>query len=380
MPDLKGIVFWLIISLTLPLAIRLWAAPATTVWNTGDPANRVDLAIIGDGYSPQDISQYATHVSQLLSAMVKQQPFTEYQRYFNVHRVDLVSPESGADHPELTPPVFKNTALGATYNCAGISQLICIDVSAALDVASQSLAPAQRDLIIVLVNDTTYGGSGGAVAVASRHSAVVELVLHELGHSFGLLADEYGSPPPPYCDTSVEPPEPNVIRQQWNKWSVWISPATQIPTPPVTPGLPGLYEGAKYCDHHLYRPTPNSKMRMLGMPYESINLEQMVKRIYTLVDPIDQAIPAAPAMVLPWGTYLTFGVAVPAPMTHALNVMWWINGYPYTTLSVWGVSTTGVTPGRYVVEVVVSDPTPWVRQDPNQLLQARRSWTVDIVH
>jgi hypothetical protein len=60
--------------------------------------------------------------------------------------------------------------------------------------------------------------------------------------------------------------------------------------------------------------------------------------------------------------------------------MWWINGYPYTSLSSWGVNTTGVTPGRYVVEVVVSDPTPWVRQDPNQLLQARRSWTVDIVH
>jgi hypothetical protein len=71
---------------------------------------------------------------------------------------------------------------------------------------------------------------------------------------------------------------------------------------------------------------------------------------------------------------------VPAPMTHALNVMWYINGYPYTTLSFWGASTTGVTPGRYVVEVVVSDPTSWVRQDPNQLLQARRSWTVDIVH
>ena len=178
----------------------------------------------------------------------------------------MVSAESGADHPEWNPPALKNTALGATYACAGVPQLICVDVSAALTIAAASLAAAQRDLILVLVNDPTYGGSGGALAVASTHAAVGELVLHELGHSLGLLADEYGGPAPPACDAAYEPPKANATKDLI-KWTSWIDPSTPIPTYTTAPGLPGLYSSAKYCDNTLFRPTYNSKMRSLGVPF-----------------------------------------------------------------------------------------------------------------
>ena len=71
------------------------------------------------------------------------------------------------------------------------------------------------------------------------------------------------------------------------KWNQWIDAATPVPTFSTVNGVPGLYEGAAYCDTGLYRPTFDSKMRSLNRPFEAINTEQLLKRIYNLVDPID---------------------------------------------------------------------------------------------
>ncbi len=112
----------------------------------------------------------------------------------------------------------------------------------------------------------TYGGSGGAIAVASTHASAVELVLHESGHTFGLLADEY-TESPPACSNTSEPAQANVTRQTARaaiKWNAWIDAPTPLPTVSTQPGLVGLYEGARYCTTGLYRPTFNSKMRTLG--------------------------------------------------------------------------------------------------------------------
>jgi hypothetical protein len=144
------------------------------------------------------------------------------------------------------------------------------------------------------VNDPVYGGSGGpVVAVASTHSDSTELVLHELGHSFGKLADEYDGAGNG-CDSSVEPDEVNVTKAtilSMVKWNHWIDPGTPIPTISTLPGVPGLYQGARYCTEGLYRPTYDSKMRSLSPPFEQINSEQLVKRYYNLVSPIDSSSP-----------------------------------------------------------------------------------------
>jgi hypothetical protein len=359
-----------------------WGEPVATILDNGDPANRVDLAILGDGYTTAEMDKYADDVQWLLQAFFAQEPFREYQRYFNVHRIDVISDESGADHPERDPPVFRDTALDATYNCAGIQRLICVDVSTVLTIAAASLPATQRDVVLVLVNDPEYGGSGGAIGVASTHSTVVELVLHELGHSFGLLADEYGGPPPPFCVASLEPPEPNATKQTERtliKWAVWIDPDTPIPTFTTAPGIPGLYEGAKYCDQGLFRPTDNSKMRSFGVPFEQINGEQLIKRTYNWVSPIDQSSPAATALTLAPGQSQLFGVTTPAPQTHALAVAWFVDGQLQGTRALFTLDTTPLIIGPHTVEVVVDDLTAMVRNDPNQLLRARRLWHVEIV-
>jgi IgA Peptidase M64/CARDB len=358
------------------------AEPVALIRDNGDTANRLDIVILGDGYTASQLDQYADAVESFVSALFAQEPLKEYQRYFNVHRIDVASVETGADHPERTPPIFKNTALGATYNCAGIQRLICVDVATVNAVVAASVPPDSRDVVLVLVNDAEYGGSGGAVAVASVHRDVVELILHELGHSFGLLADEYGGPPPPFCNATIEPPEPNATRQTQReliKWAIWVDPDTPIPTLGVSVGEPGLYEGAKYCDTGLFRPTHNSKMRSLNQPYEQINSEQLVKRVYNFVSPIDSADPTDSIISLRDGQSQTFRVETPQPLTHALEIVWHIDGQPTATGNEFTSKSADVSPGSHLLEVTVSDPTSFVRNDPAQVLSETRVWDVSVI-
>jgi hypothetical protein len=354
------------------------AEPVQTIVNNGDPANRVDIVILGDGYTAAEMSKYQSDIQQFVQLMFQQEPLKEYQRFFNVHRIDVTSVESGSDHPENG--TFRNTAFDSAYNCGGIQRLICANTSKAATVASNSLAPAQIDLIILIVNDPVYGGSGGSIAIASTNVSAVELVLHESGHAFGLLADEY-TDSPPACSNTTEPSQPNVTRETTRasiKWNAWIDPSTPIPTFSTQSGLVGLYEGARYCTAGLFRPTFNSKMRSLGRPYEQVNSEQLVRRIYNRVSPIDSASPANTSVSLTTAQSQTFSVATPAPLTHALTVSWAIDGQPAGTSPSLNVNAGTLGAGPHTVEALVRDQTAFVRSDPEQLLNERMSWSVNV--
>ena len=125
-----------------------------------------------------------------LNGLFAESPYNEYRNYFNIYRIEVTSAESGADHPATG--ILKNTALDAAYDCGGITRLICVDTAKVNAVIAASVpAPTAHDLVLVIVNDPQYGGSGGSVAVASTNAAAVEIVLHETGHTLALLADEY---------------------------------------------------------------------------------------------------------------------------------------------------------------------------------------------
>src|ERR1700674_395322 len=90
------------------------AEPFETIINNGNSQNRVDLAILGDGYTAAELQKYKNDVQTFVQGFFAQDPFHEYQNYFNVHRIDVTSNQSGADHPERS--VLVDTALDATYN------------------------------------------------------------------------------------------------------------------------------------------------------------------------------------------------------------------------------------------------------------------------
>jgi hypothetical protein len=356
------------------------AQTAVTIINNGDPANRVDIAVLGDGYAAADMSKYAVDVQMAINGFFAQQPFKEYQDYFNVHRVDVVSADSGVSHPELTPPVTKNTAFGAYYNCQEIQRLICVDNNKVMIAVSKALPSTKRDIILVIVNDSTYGGSGGAVAVVSTNSAVIEVVLHEEGHTLGLLGDEY-TDTPPSCDTSSEPSDANITMQTQRdkiKWAIWIDNATAIPTNTTTSGIPGLYKGAQYCASGKYRPTYNSKMRSLNVPFEQVNSEQLIKRIYNWVSPLDTASPSAANVTVTHGRKQVFSVTIPSPLTHNLSVSWSIDGKSAGTELKLTVDSSALTIGSHTVTSTIDDKTDLVRNDSNKVLHEIQSWTLNV--
>lgn len=119
-------------------------------------------------------------------------PWREYAGLFNVSIIHVVSNENGAD--DGTYGAMRDTALGSYYGCSGVDRSICFNSGAVLTVAAQ--ASPQYDQLVVLVNDPKYGGPGGVIAALSTNTDAPEILIHELGHSVGGLADEYENPYP----------------------------------------------------------------------------------------------------------------------------------------------------------------------------------------
>ena len=128
----------------------------------------------------------------------------------------------------------------------------------------------------------------------------------------------------------------------------------------------------------MYRPTFNSKMRSLGVPFEQINVEQHVKRIYNRVSPIDAVLPATTPVLVRRGRANDFAVSGPIPATHTLTAVWSIDGAPVAVGPQFSTNGHGIAIGGHTLSVVVSDATPFVRNDPSGLLRATRSWSITV--
>jgi hypothetical protein len=316
-------------------SVELW--DVTTLIDNGPTSNRIDLVIVGDGYTAGELSVYEANASDLVSSFFAESPLDTYSTFFNVHRVDVVSNQSGVDH-DPTFGIYRDTALDMGFFCSGIERLLCVDVNKALSAAAD--AP-DVDQVLAVGNSSKYGGAGYSSSdlgtVAGANSAALEIALHEFGHSFADLADEYD-----YADGAVytgsEPAAPNVSIHQAatmasleTKWHLWLD------EPNVD-----TFEGAMYNEFGIYRPTSNSKMRSLGRPFEQVNIEQFIISAYKTVQPVDDATPP--------GTYpgdTMFYVDPVDPTTHALSVQWSLDGSPIAgaTGTMFDASTLSLPPG-----------------------------------
>ncbi len=260
-----------------------------TLLDNGPSSNRVDIVFLGDGYTTSDhlAGTYDTHVTGYLDYMfgggVLADPFPRYHKFFNAHAIEVVSNESGADIPSLG--VFVDTALNATYDSSGIDRLLTISTFTANTRRDSALAGSgvTADMQLVTVNHTKYGGSGGAWATyAGGNVSAREVALHELGHSFSSLADEYVSFQSPY--TSGEPPEVNVTTDPTGaKWAHWLG----FDDPRGSNLDIGAFEGGRYFQSDIYRPSLNSKMKSLNRAFDAVSREKFILDIYEHVDPVD---------------------------------------------------------------------------------------------
>lgn len=347
-------------------------AAYTTIIDSGPSANRVDIVFLGDGYTADNIAAgiYDDHVHAYLDHMfsnsLNADPFYRYRNFFNVHTIEVVSAQSGADVPP--EGIFRNTALDAKYFGDGeIERLLTVSTSKANAARNAALAdaPFTAEMQFVTVNDTKYGGSGGAYAVfAGGNYLAQEVALHEVAHSFSNLADEYGGRVEMY--TGSEPREVNVTKNaSGSKWSHWIGYEQ-----PVI-GTIGVYEGGKYYDQGLYRPSVNSKMRNLNRPFDAVSREKIILDIYNYVEPFDSWSNNSTPLLDPGELF------VELIDEAVISVEWLVNNELIENAvgTFFDLADFGFGPGEYSVTARGYDPTAfdpingWVRRDQQRLEQ-----------
>ena len=342
----------------------------------GSDENRMVLVIMGDGYTSLQLDDFHQDVDQIINEFFSISPWIEYRNFINIYRIDVISNESGADHPSSN--IYVDTALDATYDTYGISRLLTANDAKVFDYIY--LVPS-FDAVMVVVNDPQYGGSGGATMVLSNHEKSGRIALHEAGHLIAGLADEYETPYPGYPDGDSEPNVTYQTEFDYIPWKNWIENGTPLPTPETYREYDvGIYEGARYRSTGIYRPTENSIMRSLSAPYGPINSEAVILNLYNYVDPIDDYIPDLNSVFLSSDTsILKFKVDLVNPGTETMGITWEIDGFIQENeigenLSL-DVST--LKKGQHDVKVMVADYTSLVRNDPQSLLLSSRTWRFD---
>ncbi len=207
-----------------PIAIR----------NNGPSAHKVDLLVLGDGYTQAELGKFEADVRRLADHLFSVSPFKERAGDFNVWALAVPTRDSGVSRPSTGN--FRDSALGTRYDIFGSERyVLTLDNRALREVAQY----APYEFIEILVNNETYGGGGifGQFSTAAAGNDWANyLFVHEFGHHFAGLADEYYTSPVAYAsgEERPEPWEPNVTAlpdPARLKWGRHVAPATPLPTP-----------------------------------------------------------------------------------------------------------------------------------------------------
>lgn len=210
------------------------AGPLLEIQKSGGPAERVDFLIVGDGYTAAERSKFEKDARRLAGILFSFSPFKERRSDFNVWGLCPPSEESGISRPSTG--IHRRSRVGATYDAFGSERyVLTFENRLFRDVAS--FAP--YDFVEILTNTRTYGGGGifglySTVAADSLWSPYV--FVHEFGHHFAGLADEYYTSDVAYEPAAerLEPWEPNataLLDPENLKWKDLVPPGTPIPTP-----------------------------------------------------------------------------------------------------------------------------------------------------
>lgn len=200
----------------------------------GDPATRVDLLLLGDGYTAAECGKFVADAKRLTDALFEVSPFKERRSDFNVWGLCPPAAESGVSRPSTG--IHQRSPVGTTYDAFGSERyVLTFENRAFRDLA----AWAPYDVVEILINGETYGGGGifglyGTVAADNRFAEYV--FIHEFGHHFAGLADEYYTSSVAYevPEEQTEPWEVNatVLGDPENlKWKDLVEPGVPVPSP-----------------------------------------------------------------------------------------------------------------------------------------------------
>jgi hypothetical protein len=240
--------------------------PNFSVLKSADPSEAVDVVIIPDGYTKEEMDLFKKDCERFTGYLFNATPFKENKNKFNIWGVEAPSAESGTDIP--ADGVWKKTILNTTFYTFDLERYcMTSDNKSVRDVA----ANAPYDQIYILVNSDKYGGG----AIYNHYSVCVNknpyeeyVFVHEFGHGFGFLADEYYSSDVAYNDfypLDVEPLEKNLttLVNFDSKWKDKIKEDVPVPTPndKKFKDILGVFEGGGYMTKGIYRPEYDCSMK-----------------------------------------------------------------------------------------------------------------------
>jgi hypothetical protein len=241
----------------------------TKISGDGDPHTSVDLAFIAEGYKADEIGKFRDDVKKMADWLFAEEPYSDYKDKFNIWAVEAISQDSGTDVPGQR--FYVNTALNSSFYTFDIDRYLTTeDIKAVNDFA----AAVPHDNIIVLINSSKYGGGG----VYNYYSGTTtgnqlspKVFIHEFGHGFAGLADEYYSSAVAYNEfypLDVEPWEPNIttLVNFESKWKKMIGKDIPQPTPSEEKykNVTGLFEGGGYSSKGIYRSEMDCRMKSNG--------------------------------------------------------------------------------------------------------------------
>ncbi|AXK31281.1 hypothetical protein DVA86_00100 [Streptomyces armeniacus] len=343
----------------------------TPVVENGPTADKLDIAVIGDGYTEAELPQFHTDAKESWTELAGVEPYTTYQNLFNVWAIDAVSQDSGVSG-DPDQGTVKNTALDSHFWCDNLERLLCVDTA---KVESYARNAPEADLVIVIANSAKYGGAGyngvqselgydGIATHSGGNDQAGQIAIHETGHSLGKLADEYA-----YEDSEYTGPETgdlnttvhtaDELEQNGTKWARWLGEATP------DGGVIGAYEGAAYHTRGLFRPSEDSIMRTLGREFNLVGREAMIAGFHRHAPALASDTRTARAL----GSEDTVTVRVPELTGDArqITLRWYLDGKEVERLrgdrTVRLADVVGSGGGSHRLTAKATDPTAAVR-DP----------------
>ena len=279
----------------------------TKVHDSGDDDNRILIVVLGDGYTEQNLADglFERDVERLMDAYRASPVWSDYLQAVNVYRIDIVSKEEGVDLPDSG--ILVDTYLDGNYAGGRLK----VNHSRVATTIFQYLPPVWPESILVLCNTPVYSGhAGDRIGTSYNGDAMEGVALHEQGHQFGDLADEYEHGRDTFPAVGGLPNLDITFERDRLVWKTWVEPDTPLPTPetPEFASVVGAFEGAGGWPTDIYRPFLECMMRSYE-PFCPVCQEALAIKI---IDPLELADLADPEI----GTTI---VLDSSPTTIAVN-------------------------------------------------------------
>ncbi len=253
---------------------KRYSFPNFSVLESGKSSEKLDLVFLPEGYTASELDKFKEDCEKFSDFLLNYEPFKTYKDNINFWGIEAFSTDEGSDIPGEN--IWKNTILSSRYYTFDSERyLMTYDNKSVRDLASN--APYEQ--IIILVNSEKYGGGGiynHYLTCAANNQFSEKIFIHEFGHSFGGLADEYYTSDVAYSNfypLNLEPWEPNIttLVDFKRKWVDLIVEDSLIPTPSKPESYYndknkyqiGVFEGGGYAEKGVYRPSYESIMKSL---------------------------------------------------------------------------------------------------------------------